>query len=433
MKKYFFLSVLLAGLLMYMQVSEAEFSAVLKQEWAIDDRANGQKFEVLFEPEWNLSLSDNLDMTIIGRVRWDGMDKLGSLTDNTKNFSSINHALLSGSDGDVSIREWYVDTEAFGAFWRIGKQQVVWGQADGLKVLDVVNPQSFREFILGDFANSRIPLWMLNVELPIKEAGSLQLLWIPDSSYNELAQANTSYELSSSLLVPQLADGQILTAFNRRKPSSIFSDSDFGLRYSTFYSGWDLTFNYMYHYLDSPVLYQNVIEQGLIIDSEYERSHLIGASASNAFGDFTLRTEVGYSTDTFNLSTDLNQSGITKSADLSSVIGLDWQGLDDTLISIQWFYSHLFDYDNHVIRSQDNHILSFLYKQTFQNETWELEVLELHGLDKDDGSIQVSVNYMLTSNVKAWIGTDVFYGNKTGLFGQFKNTDRITVGFEWGL
>ncbi len=50
---------------------------------------------------------------------------------------------------------------------RLGKQQVVWGQSFGLRVLDIVNPQDFREFILDDFDESRIPLWGVQVELPL--------------------------------------------------------------------------------------------------------------------------------------------------------------------------------------------------------------------------------------------------------------------------
>ncbi len=37
------------------------------------------------------------------------------------------------------------------SYFTFGKQQVVWDKADVLKVLDVVNPQSFRELILEDF------------------------------------------------------------------------------------------------------------------------------------------------------------------------------------------------------------------------------------------------------------------------------------------
>jgi hypothetical protein len=41
-----------------------------------------------------------------------------------------------------------LDVEWKETYFTIGKQQVVWSKADGLKVLGVVNPQSFREFIM---------------------------------------------------------------------------------------------------------------------------------------------------------------------------------------------------------------------------------------------------------------------------------------------
>jgi len=61
----------------------------------------------------------------------------------------------------------------------LGRQQNVWGKADGLKVLDLVNPQDFRELILDDFDDSRIPLWAVNAEIPVAEV-VVPLVWIPE-------------------------------------------------------------------------------------------------------------------------------------------------------------------------------------------------------------------------------------------------------------
>jgi len=358
---------------------------------------------------------------------------LGPTVEKPENYSGVNGPLLAGTQGELSIREWYLDSELWGAFWRVGKQQVVWGQADGLKVLDVVNPQSYREFILDDFDDSRIPLWMFNVEIPVGEDDSLQVIWIPDTTYNEFAESDTAYEITSPIFVPKLPAGAMLADIKKKKPSSMLKDSDFGLRYSMFYQGWDLTFNYLYHYHDSAVLYQRVEPAGVVVDSIYERNHLVGGTASNVFGDFTLRAEVGYNSDTYHLSGDILQQGVHQSAELASVIGLDYQGLEDTMISVQWFQSHLIDYDSSVVRPQNNNIASLLYKRTFQNEVWELEVLALHGFDQDDGVLQSKLSYMVESNIKVWLGSDVFYGGEEGLFGQFEKQDRMTMGVEWGF
>jgi hypothetical protein len=37
-------------------------------------------------------------------------------------------------------------------------------------------------------------------------------------------------------------------------PGAIFKDSDVELRSSNFVAGWDLSLNYLYHYVDEPVV-----------------------------------------------------------------------------------------------------------------------------------------------------------------------------------
>ena len=441
-------------------IANVELSSIWQTEVAITDESRGQKLESILQPEVNWSINDAFDMTFIGRLRFDIQNNLGYQGkefqgDSLDTYGSSNGPVYEGSHADFEIREWYLDTEMAGVFWRLGKQQVVWGQADGLKILDVINPQSYREFILDDFADSRIPLWMINAEIPIGDDDSLQLLWIVDQSYHHFANNGSDYQITSPLLVPQPISGIDIASLKLDKPDKRLKDSDLGLRYSKFYHGWDLTFNYLYHYLDSPVFYQELYQQlsdspvnlnTVAIDAKYQRSHLLGLTASKAFDDWTIRSEIGYSTDSFHLLNPfseknrqafLDYQGIRQSKDLSSVIGVDWQGLEDVMISIQWFQSSLLDYDNDIdnamFRPKHNQIFSFLYQQHFANETWQIEVLTMYGVDQSDSSIQVEINHMLEDNIKVWLGVDLFAGNQQSLFGQFNDSDRLVIGFEWGF
>lgn len=74
------------------------------------------------------------------------------------------------------LREAYVDAELGSTFVRIGKQQVVWGTADGIKLLDIINPTDFREFNQNTMEDSRIPIWMINADIPVGETGSFQMI-----------------------------------------------------------------------------------------------------------------------------------------------------------------------------------------------------------------------------------------------------------------
>ena len=78
------------------------------------------------------------------------------------------------------LRELYVDTTVADMDLRIGKQQVVWGKADGVKFLDIINPTDFREWGQNTMEDSRIPLWMMVVDKDLGNNDSLQAIWVPD-------------------------------------------------------------------------------------------------------------------------------------------------------------------------------------------------------------------------------------------------------------
>ena len=320
---------------------------------------------------------------------------------------------------------------------RLGKQQVVWGQADGIKVLDVVNPQSYREFILDDFDNSRIPLWMVNWEIPFGDESELQVLWIPDTTYHELAELGTPYSLSSPLLVPQAIQGLDAVILEPDRPDDFLRDSDYGLRYRSIFAGWDVTLNYLYSYGDFPVLFQGArLEAGNIVgtvEPGYERNHLVGGSVGTALGDFTLRGEFAWNSDAWFMSSDLERSGVEKSEEFSSVLGLDWQGTSSLLLSAQWFQSYALDYESTMLRDESENIASVLLLQTFDNDSWELRVLALHSLNYHDSMYQLKLKYWLESNFELWIGADLFEGDEFGIFGQFSDVDRLLFGFQYGF
>ena len=74
------------------------------------------------------------------------------------------------------LREAYVDTETNGISIRAGKQQVVWGTADGMKLLDAINPTDYSEMAQNQMEDSRIPIWMLNAEKDLEDGGNWQFI-----------------------------------------------------------------------------------------------------------------------------------------------------------------------------------------------------------------------------------------------------------------
>ena len=411
-----------------------ELSGMLETELAIETvTGDVQKAEFVLTPEIGVDLTPSMRLTVIGRLRGDVVDELEPGSPAQRNRSAFSKRLLVGDHVDIELREAYIDTEIGSTFLRVGKQQVVWGQADGLKVLDVLNPQSFREFILDDFEDSRIPLWMVNAEIPVGEA-MLQLLWIPDKTYDDIPEPGAIFAFTSPLIVPDVPPGVPVTISPLERPDDFIGDSDIGAKLSVFVGGWDLSLNYAYHYFDRPVVRRDISTPGITVRQDYERTHLLGATFSNVFGDFTLRGEVGYSSDRFYLTDDITDAdGVIRSGEIAYVLGLDYQGWRDWFISAQIFQSIVTDSAPGLVRDSVDTTSTLLVRRDFMNDALQAEALLIHSLNQGDGVLQASLEYEWLTNIRLKVGADIFYGNSLGLFGQFNEKDRVSMGIEVGF
>ena len=440
MKSQYILSLTLSAFMITSTAHAVEVGGMLKSQSSYNYLSHQwQKQDWQLDLEFNRSLGEG-ELTLISRATLD-LETQANHSGTPSTYAQFSKPRVNNEHGSASIRElyWEFQQEANNnpIFWKLGKQQVVWGEADGLKLLDVVNPQSYREFILDDFDDARIPLWMINAEIPLNEDAQIQLLWIPDTTTHNLASANSAFSFTSPLLVPQAVKGVALNFESIKAPAKPVKDSDFGIRLSQYWSGWDMTLNYLYHYVDEPILTTRLSAPNTVtITSHYARSHLIGGSASNAFGSWTFRSEVAYETNRYHrvLATNKNSlPGVVQANQWSSVIGLDYQGLTDQFLSFQWFQTRILAPGNRVIKSKTEDTLSFLWEVKLLNETLTLSLLNLYSLDHHDGLIRPKVRYNLQSNLDLTLGVDRFYGDQEGLFGQFDHTDRLNIGFEWGI
>lgn len=424
------LAVVLNADFVFGEIPEVELQTQISLSSAIERGGELQKNELSIEPRIDVRFTSGARLTGKVMVRSDFADNLepGQPTNDFR--SAASSRWTPGDYVDVELRELFLDFDVGETLVRLGKQQVVWGQADGLRILDVINPLSYREFILPDFEDRRIPLWMVNAEVPVAGA-TLQFLWIPDQTYDEFPVAEGSYAFTAPRFRPALDDQEPAQLQSLQKPNSVLKDSDVGLRLSAFTGGWDLTANYLYHYQDQPVLELDRSSALTQVIPTYKRTHLAGVSASTAFGDFVFRGELGYSTDRY-FTSNANARGVEKSHELSGVLGLDYSGLTDTLISGQFFQSSISSSEG-VLRAQHETSLSLLVRRDFANDTLTAGLLAIHNTNDSDGVVQLELSYQLTSDLTIAAGADVFYGTAEGLFGQFDERDRFTLRIVFSL
>lgn len=392
-------------------------------EFQKNEAAVNLKFEARAEERWAATVSL--------RVRGDLEDRVEPGESRQTERSRYNRRWLLGRDGDAELREFFVDADFGPVFIRLGKQQTVWGQADGLRVLDVVNPFSFREFVWPDAQDRRIALWTAKTELRMG-ASTLQLVWLPDPTYDEIPLRGSAFDITTPLLIPHGPANVPVGITETERPEGVRDESDYGARWSASFGRWDWTLNYLYHFYDDPVPFLRVSTNGIDVTPRYERSRLLGATAATAFGSTTFRTELGYSKDRWFITKNvLDADRVFNSDELAFVVGLDNTTVTNTLVSVQYFQSRVKTPDAFMTRDLDERQMTLLIQRSFRNDSVKWRTLWLRSMNRGDGGVQSRLSWQLTTNLSIGASVEKFYGDRNGLFGEFRQASRAGIDFQW--
>ena len=120
------------------------------------------------------------------RLKW----KIGARLDANAVFYATDFypsAVRRDQRVDVIWRENYLDVDAGDWDFRLGAQQIVWGEMVGLFFADVVSAKDLREFILPAFDIIRIPQWAARAEYA-KNDFHAELVWIPVATYDNIGK-----------------------------------------------------------------------------------------------------------------------------------------------------------------------------------------------------------------------------------------------------
>ncbi|WP_420399730.1 DUF1302 family protein [Flagellimonas sp.] len=398
------------------------------------DSGQLQKSEWIIKPELTYKFNRRSKLVFRGQMYSEFMDNLEAGIPDQHTVGNFNQRLFLDKHTNLELRELYYHARLKGLGLTLGKQQIVWGETDGIKLLDVVNPQNFREFILDDFEDSRIPLWSVKAEFDIKDIG-VQLVWIPDNTYHITQDFDAPFFTKS--LFPSPPEGVSSQLNTPNKPGRFFMDSDFGVKLTSFTKGWDLSLNYLYYYDDLPAFYSNFeMVDGtptVSINPEYERQQLLGGTFNKVFGSSTFRGELAYVFGQNFISDDSNAlSGVEESDFFRTALGVDFiKG--EYVVSGQLFNEWVMESISPFNRERWETNLTLLGSREFLNDSLKAEVLWVHSTNHGDGYVTPRLSYWLNTNTQLLLNAHAFYGNESQLFGQFKDRSRISFGLKWGI
>ncbi|MCI5134295.1 MAG: hypothetical protein D3920_04305 [Candidatus Electrothrix sp. AW2] len=356
--------------------------------------------------------SDAWSAKIGGKAFYDGIYSLQGREEYTS-------SVLDEYEDEVELREAYVQGKLSDKLdLTIGRQIVVWGKSDNIRITDVLNPLDMREPGMTDIEDLRLPLIMSKLDYYF---GNWELSGIAVHEINFNKTPVYGYDFYPADQVAPPAD----------EPESSLENTEWALSLSGIFTGWDLDLYYARVFNDTAHLeYVLYDDDSTEIRQKHERLHLFGFAYNKALGNWLLKGEgavlnrVQYS----------NRPGIgyTGYTRFDALVGAEYSGFSETTLSLEFANRHINNHRPSLEASpdsvqQDMYQVAFRGTRDFFNDTMKLSVLVmLYGPSAADGAFErLALDYALTDTVTIRGGAVLYQTGNLSTMQKVGKNDRV--------
>lgn len=341
-------------------------------------------------------------------------------------YFKVNPFIYHYSDNELELglRQAYMDLYFDSFDLRIGKQQIIWGKADGVFITDIVSPKDMREFLLPDFNEIRTGITSLKFDYYYGD-NTFEIVWIPLFTSTQTPESGSIWSVNPDYDLPYSFDYSNADVKDKLSNSEIFA------KYSLLSSAIDFELMAAYSWDDDPTFHSDKIlntDLGLVdsvvLKPEYHRLSTFGGSFSTTLGDFVVRGEGAYySGKYFQSANSIALDGTEKKDYLHYLLGIDFS-IGDLKLSSQFIQQGILDYNDYLIKDEFENTVTFLASIDFLRETLNIELFSYIGLNEGDALVRPKVVYDYADGLEIQFGANLFLGDE-GQFGTFDKNDMI--------
>jgi len=353
----------------------------------------------------------------------------------------------------AEIRELYLDLFLGDFDVRIGKQFVVWGVLTGVRVVDEINPMDFRELILPDLLDYRIPLWTLKVDY-YGANNSYEFLVIPELKFHKPAPRGSEWELLQKVPGTTFPDDWTL------------ENTEVGFKVARTVWDTELTLSYFYTWDDFPVIFRKVRADEIQEDPQffprYTRIHMYGLTFQRSFFGQIIKGEFAFVKDkyfgiknTFDQDGDgyVDHEGEVQRDHIRWGLGLDfnlWK-TDFSPGIVQWI---ILDYLDAIIQDEYDTSFNIFVRKELPQHGAVFELLGIWPINMKEFYMKPKITFNVTEHFQVATGLDLFWGDpsRAGViveggrateiveveqqfrfFGNFDQNDRLFLEFKYSF
>ena len=340
-------------------------------------------------------------------------------------MNAIYNALLKEQTG-ITLREAYLSYANAHVDLRAGRQIIIWGVADALRLTDQISPMDYTEFLAQDYDDIRTPVNAFRLRL-VRQAFNVELVCIPVSDFFTLpTDERNPWAAHIDAPMPYTFD------LDSRKPKTRLRNVEFGGRLSVNLSGIDFSFCGLHTWNKMPAFSYAVDPAGasMTVVGHYRRLTMFGADVSFPIGRFVVRGE---------LAANLNE---VQNAEFgcevqgrnvfNALLGVDWYVGNDWMLSAQYAHKHVGGSIEGLSVLRNTGVATVrVSKELFRNT---LALSSFAYIDVSHGGVfnRLSCKYDLNDQISLTAGYDYFHAD-AGMFAMYSRNSEVWVKLKYGF
>lgn len=290
------------------EVNSIEYSGINQAQTSIYLQVDGK-------------LSDNWKMRVSGDAFYDAIYDLKD--------DNYNDDILDAYQTQLRFDDVYVQGRIGNDIdLKIGRQIVVWGKSDSIRITDVINPTDNRLPAMTDIEDLRLPTTMAKLDYYLG-SWNLSAMAIAESRIMTEAAPRSEFFPVDNIFTGAILPNPFMELV---EPESSQENMQYAFAANGIFSGWDLSF-YASRVYDS----KWHIEGSKRIVSQID---MLGSAINIATGSWLLKSEVAYID-----GIKYNNPTIDAKSRLDVLIGFDYMGIKDTVLSLELANRHIFDHE----------------------------------------------------------------------------------------
>jgi hypothetical protein len=274
---------------------------------------------------------------------------------------------------------------------KLGRQIVVWGKSDNIRVTDILNPLDRREPGMVDIEDLRLPVGMTRLDCYFGNWDLTGLL-VHEVRFSKRPAFGSDFLPSSSAPAPE------------EEPATTLENTQYAATLSGILGKWDVAlyvadvFDDRRHLEEDPASRQQA--------RSHSRIRMAGAAASVAAGNWLLKTEAAYF-DGLEYSADPDRP----KARYDVLAGVEYRGISDTVVSLEAANRHIVGFDEEMgaapdAAREDEFQAALRLTRNCRHDTLRLRyLLRLFGTDGEDGGFhRLWAEHAVTDAIRLTVG-----------------------------